>query len=176
MRQICCTNFDFRFHSFPIDISQVPWQVSLRKYGSHFCGASIIGEKWLLTAAHCTEGIRWAALLSARIGSSNNNQGGTVYKVKRIIQHEKFDPRTMDFDFSLLELTEEIEFNENARAIALANEQDEIEVDTICLVTGWGDTLTSESRSQLRGAKVPIFNRKKCNTEYLRSPLQQGIV
>lgn len=38
---------------FPIDIKQVPWQASMQRNGKHACGASIISDKWLLTAAHC---------------------------------------------------------------------------------------------------------------------------
>ncbi|MGY9024820.1 MAG: trypsin-like serine protease, partial [Candidatus Nanopelagicales bacterium] len=40
----------------PIAIAQVPWQVNLNIRNSALCSASIIGNQWLVTAAHCVAG------------------------------------------------------------------------------------------------------------------------
>ena len=32
---------------------QFPYQVSLKLYGRHICGGSVIAANWVITAAHC---------------------------------------------------------------------------------------------------------------------------
>lgn len=41
---------------YEVDISEYPWQLSLRYFNVQACGASIISENWALTAAHCVYG------------------------------------------------------------------------------------------------------------------------
>lgn len=155
----------FRFDRFPIDISRVPWQAAMSSAGFHFCAASIISDKWLLTAAHCTNGMP-ASEMTLRIGSTINSGGGTLYKPKRIIQHNQFISQKNDFDFSLIELINKIEFNDTARPITLPEEGDQVKDNTTCLVTGWGDSHSSGPGNILRGAEVPIVNQDECEVAY----------
>ncbi|GAB0094472.1 hypothetical protein DMENIID0001_097780 [Sergentomyia squamirostris] len=116
---------------YEINIKNVPYQVSLQSYG-HFCGGSIISHKFIFTAAHCTDGQN-AANLKVRVGSSEHASGGKLYQVKAIHQNPKYNRQSIDHDFSLLELKEEIELGPNAFPIRLP-EQDEPVTDGALLL------------------------------------------
>lgn len=73
----------------------------------------------------------------------------------------------IDYDFSLLELEESIQFNEKTQPITLVDKEQVLNDNTMCLVTGWGDTLSlTEKNAKLRGAEVPIYNQNKCMEAY----------
>lgn len=46
------------------DIENFPYQLSLRRSGSHSCGASVISDRWALSAAHCTYPLPNVAIVS----------------------------------------------------------------------------------------------------------------
>ncbi|XP_061400074.1 trypsin-1-like [Musca vetustissima] len=148
-----------------VNITDAPHQVSLQT-SSHFCGGSIISKQWILTAAHCTEG-RTAERLKVRIGSSEYSKGGELIQVAEIVQHKKFNYSNVDYDYSLLKLSREIEFDDTKQAVKLPETKD-MEMDgTMCFVTGWGNTQNAtESRDWLRLAEVPIFNQEQCSDKY----------
>lgn len=123
-------------------------------------------EKWVITAAHCTQG-NYAKNLQIRIGSSKYSSGGIVIKVKNIIQHEDFDFSNIDYDYSLLELSESIKFTNQTNKIALPEQDEVVDDNSLCLVSGWGNTQSSsESREKLRAAYVPSVNQTECANAY----------
>ena len=56
----------------PTTITDVPWQV-LIIVGGKLCGGSIISSTWILTAAHCVNGLG-PSQVSVYSGISNNSQ------------------------------------------------------------------------------------------------------
>lgn len=75
---------------------------------------------------------------SIRAGSTFQRSGGTIVRPKRIIQHEKFNLSTLDFDFALVKLSKPLTFSDKIQPIALINQDKIIEDGTNCLVSGWG--------------------------------------
>jgi trypsin len=147
---------------FEISIEKAPYQISLQEGGSHTCGGSIIGEKFVLTAGHCVSGIR-ATSLKVRVGSTKSDSGGELIEVKKIIQHPKYDSHTIDYDFALLELQHRIKLNEKKRIVQLIGKDEVVEDGTVCRISGWGTTQNpSESNINLKMAKIFIFAREKC--------------
>uniref|UniRef100_A0A0K8UDQ6 Serine protease SP24D n=1 Tax=Bactrocera latifrons TaxID=174628 RepID=A0A0K8UDQ6_BACLA len=127
------------------DIGQFPHQVSLqREDGSHTCGASIISENYLLTAAHCVvvgNGIEPypAKYFQVRVGSIQRAVGGQLLKLKRILVNKAYG--NFLNDLALLELEKPLVFTKNIKAIELAEEEVPSGEDVI--ISGWGRLYTN---------------------------------
>ena len=67
--------------------SPIPWQVSVRSFESHFCGATILDASTLLCAAHCFYQSSTFGK-SIRAGSTKRSSGGQVIKFTFKIQLE----------------------------------------------------------------------------------------
>jgi len=142
---------------------QVPYIVSLQRT-SHFCGGTIIGSQWILTAAHCVSGTA-ASSLNIRYNSLNHNTGGVLVKAQAIFVHENYDSWTIDNDIALIQLTAPLTLGQpNAAAVALpAQDSDVLPGDVI--VSGWG-YLTEGGGvlpSALQTLSVASVDRATCN-------------
>ena len=58
--------------------SPIPWQVSVRLKGFHFCGATILDELTLLCAAHFFTRSLSTSDKTIRAGSTKRSNGGQV--------------------------------------------------------------------------------------------------
>lgn len=109
-----------------------------------------------------------AGQLDVRIGSQSYTTGGSVEELEEVYVHDDFDYGTIDYDYSLLKLKNSLNFTDAIKSIALPEvDEDDIPDDTICIVSGWGNTMnSSESRLKLRAAKVPVVNQESCIKKY----------
>jgi secreted trypsin-like serine protease len=124
-----------------------------------YCGASVIGDRWLLTAAHCEVRVGEVAIINrSNLGSA----GGTVLKVDNVYPNPQYDSTTHDNDIALLYLSGEISSLISQISVAVAPPP-----NTRVLAAGWG--LTSENGKQsllLREVEVPIVTSTTCKAKY----------
>ncbi|CAH1378761.1 unnamed protein product [Tenebrio molitor] len=150
-----------------IDIKKVPWQVSVQRYGRHDCGGSIISTEYVVTAAHCTNGIN-RNMMTIRFGTSWNKKGKEV-GIRSIHQHPYYNPQLIDYDISLLRVASPFRLSKNVAIIGLPSSTTSWPPGTSALVSGWGritENGGSPDPEYLRSVTVQIVSQSTCKQKY----------
>nr|XP_037845317.1 transmembrane protease serine 11B [Chlorocebus sabaeus] len=146
-----------------------PWQASMQWKGHHYCGASLISSRWLLSAAHC-------------FAKKNNSKDWTVNfgivvnkpymtrKVQNIIFHENYSSPGLHDDIALVQLAEEVSFTKYVRRICLPEAKMKLSENDSVVVTGWGTlNMNGSFPVILQEAFLKIIDNKICNAPYAYS-------
>jgi secreted trypsin-like serine protease len=171
-----------------VDISVIPWQVSLEDIAfnnQHFCGGSILTNRWILTAAHCIRsGQSNPNLIRVHAGATDqtNNAIGQRIVCDQVIVHPQYNATTFDNDIALLHLSAPLQMNNNVRTAnysTLCNTPDAlIAPGSSAAITGWGRTCnTCPVSNTLRGVIVPVIsNAQAMQIQQNNNPGNTGVV
>ncbi|NWR98111.1 FA9 factor, partial [Motacilla alba] len=149
---------------------EVPWQVLLvNSQGLGFCGASIINEKWLVTAAHCLKP-GYTHNLTAVAGEHDvrsDDHTEQLRKVVRLLPHPTYNASINEYhnDIALLELERPLTFNSYVTPICLGSREftNALLRQGVGTVSGWGKVLfRGRKATTLQVLKVPFVDRPTC--------------
>ncbi|XP_074046531.1 serine protease 56 [Macrotis lagotis] len=142
-----------------------PWLVSLRMNGQPMCGGVLVGDAWVLTAAHCFASLQNELLWSVTLSSPPREKLEGGIPVNRILPHPKFDPQTFQNDLALVELWAPVPPSEWAWPICLPDEPREPPPGTICSIAGWGAVYEDGPAAKaVQEARVPLLSLDTCRT------------
>ena len=138
------------------------------------CGASFIGEKWVLTAAHCVEDAR-SQFLKVNVGEFDLSNGASNAKaIKQIYIHPEYDEGSaFNNDIALIELVETID-NPSIKLLD-ENSSKQLALDhSPATVIGWGninaygpnDEQPDNSQpDQLRQVELSLLSNEECKNK-----------
>ncbi|MFA0131230.1 trypsin-like serine protease [Vibrio splendidus] len=140
---------------------------NVNAYDGQFCGASFIGERYVLTAAHCVKG-NGREDLDVVIGVSNLSASQAAqhrYAVDNIYVHEYYNSVATGNDIAIIELVEKPA--ESVVNLVDGYVRGNLNDGQMLTVMGWGDQDASDgysSKSELYQVNVPLVNQYQCNT------------
>ncbi|XP_068447476.1 coagulation factor IXa [Clinocottus analis] len=154
--------------SFP---GEIPWQAALvqRHSSKIMCGASILSERWVVTAAHCL--VKSTGPFFIRVGEHNvfiredTEQDHDVLK-KHIHPRYNKTVSLYNHDIALLYLKSPITFTTTVRPICIgpmAFIEGLVKKWSPATVSGWGRTrFLGAQATTLQKVKVPFTDRTEC--------------
>uniref|UniRef100_A0A673CRI1 trypsin n=1 Tax=Sphaeramia orbicularis TaxID=375764 RepID=A0A673CRI1_9TELE len=137
-----------------------PHQVSLNS-GYHFCGGSLVNENWVVSAAHC-----YKSRVEVRLGEHNIRvtEGKEQFiSSSRVIRHPNYTSYNINNDIMLIKLSKPATLNQYVQPVALPTSC--APAGTMCLVSGWGNTMSS-SENKLQCLNIPILSFEDCDNSY----------
>nr|XP_027211158.1 transmembrane protease serine 9-like [Penaeus vannamei] len=160
-------------------VNEWPWQAALMYGSQQFCGGSLINDRYVLTAAHCTESMR-ASDLTIRLAEhrlSTSSETSVVSRsVSQIIEHPDYQPGNEINDIALIKLSSPVQVSDTVLPVCMPPPNPTYAGKT-ATVTGWGTTSSGGSSSDtLREVDVTVVSNTACQSNSYGSAIKDTML
>ncbi|XP_049871206.1 serine protease hepsin-like [Pectinophora gossypiella] len=152
-----------------------PWLARLIYHKSFGCGASLINDRYVVSAAHCIKGFMWF-MFKVTFGEHdrcNREQRPETRYVVKVIAHN-FTMTDLSNDITLIQLSESMTYSHTIRPVCLPNNPVNQYTGATAIVAGWGATSENGNWSCTpRQAELPVLSLEACrSTKYNASKIK----
>uniref|UniRef100_A0A3B4Z8V7 Complement component 1, s subcomponent n=1 Tax=Stegastes partitus TaxID=144197 RepID=A0A3B4Z8V7_9TELE len=150
-------------------LGQIPWQLLIRRPNRG--GASLISDRWAVTAAHVVDGVEQTSLVlfgGLVDGRTAGGPGVAVLQSERIIIHPGYATGTnsgrinYDNDIALIRFASRVNFGPNLLPICLPEPNRGVWENEQGTVSGWGMTHNQQKSPLLNYAHIVAYSLNEC--------------
>ncbi|XP_074066503.1 enteropeptidase [Macrotis lagotis] len=159
-----------------------PWMVSLYFNEHPLCGASLISNEWLVSAAHCVYGrnlitSQWKAVLGLHTTLNLTNSQTVIQLIDQIIINPHYNKRTKDNDIALMHLEFKVNYTDYIQPICLPEAIQVFPQGMKCFIAGWGSLIyQGPTPSILQEAQIPLISNEKCQQQMLEYNITENMI
>ncbi|XP_073445490.1 mannan-binding lectin serine protease 1 isoform X4 [Dendrobates tinctorius] len=161
-----------------------PWIAMLSRASGNrpFCGGSLIGDKWIVTAAHCLhheleeenavltqEDLLTPSSFNIILGKHRTfktDDTEQMLQVKNFVLHPKYNSSTFQNDVALVELSSKAYLHDYVLPVCLP--EVEVQPDNFVVVSGWGKQFLKKQPETLLEIEIPVVEFDLCRAGYKR--------
>ncbi|XP_064478216.1 phenoloxidase-activating factor 2-like isoform X2 [Ornithodoros turicata] len=151
-----------------------PWHVAIleKQNDIYVCGAALVDEYWVLTAAHCVDDYSDPRPLKLRLGEHDVQTQTEPFPyeerdVSHVVLHPAFDNTSLTHDIALVQVATPAKRRPNINTVCMPERgltklmlEDKA---ARCFITGWGKQREGGGHATvLKEIRVPLWKNKDC--------------
>jgi len=138
----------------------------------YLCGATLITNKHVVTAAHCVRDDMVTVLLGEHVlGNDTDGANPEEYNVTRMIKHENYNSRTFENDIAIVEFDKEVTFKTGIQPACLPSITPGLLNDSFVsegvIIAGWGATsFRGPTSNILLQGIISVVTNQECRDKF----------